>query len=61
MLKLFVQDRGVYGMSVVVAETREEATEMIRKGSAYGTLDTTSPIVEMVIMKGTEIHNLGDQ
>lgn len=60
MLKLFVQDRGVYGMSVVVAETREEATEMIRKGGgAYGRLDP-APIVEMVIMKGTEIHNLGD-
>ncbi len=60
MLKLFVQYRGVYGMSIVVAETREEATEMIRKGSyCYGKLDP-APIVEMVIMKGAEIHNMGD-
>ncbi len=59
-LKIYIQDHGVYGMTVVIADSELEAREMM-KGEGRGEYEENKPIEEYKIEKGFVYENNGDR
>lgn len=58
MLKLYLQDYGVYGCTIVAAENQEQAREMLQGTYNY---DSDKEIEEIEVVPGIILENLGDR
>lgn len=60
--RLYVCDRGVYGVMAALAPDIDKAYALIAAAMPYGALDTSEyPIREVPLAQGLVIENLGDQ
>lgn len=66
-MKIYIQNNGVYGAIVVVANNIEEAIELIKENSMFLTSDKSfthnlekNPIEEKEISVGLVVANFGD-
>lgn len=57
-MKIYIQDHGVYGSILVVAENLEAATSLIKNRYNY---DPNKEIEEHEIVNGFIFENLGDR
>jgi hypothetical protein len=59
MSKIFIQDYGVFGSVMTIAETKEEAIILMKNERVFD-FDENKPILEFEIENGFTFNNLGD-